>query len=218
MVLHVGLEVSGQQPHKRSGVGRVAAYWDRLEHEEHAAREVCVAVLVASDLAAQVIEPYLLAEDLLGARRTTAEKLSDRVDRRARVLTRWSLEHDHEIVVALAGHLVTAPRAHQNDGRVPIGLKLCNSLSTFDQAAFGQIASSPDAAEPNAGSNFQASDAAHLGHDGYAVSVLPLAIRRGERSSPSQRSGGAASSIHGTSRHRSRTAANRSSSSSVRGT
>jgi hypothetical protein len=130
-----------------------------LEHEEHAAREVCVAVLVASDLAAQVLEPYLLAENLLGARRTTAEKLSDRVDRRARVVTRQSLEHDHEIVVALAGRLATAPRAHQNDGRIPIRLKLCNSLPTFDQAAFGQISSSPDAAEPNAGSNFQASDA-----------------------------------------------------------
>jgi hypothetical protein len=38
-------------------VRRVAAYRDGLEHEEHPTCEICVGVLIASDLAAQIFKP-----------------------------------------------------------------------------------------------------------------------------------------------------------------
>jgi hypothetical protein len=116
-------------------VRRVAAYRDRLKHEEHPTGEIRVGVFIASDLAAQVFEPDLLSEDVLAAWETPAEQLGNGVDRRPRTFPASALEQDHEVVVALASHLAPAPRTHQDDGRIGIDAERLESLATLDQPA-----------------------------------------------------------------------------------
>src|SRR5215207_4037193 len=150
VMLDVGVEVAGEKRSPRSHLCPLAAHRHGLEDEQRAAREVGVGVLVAPDLASQVLEPYLRAEDLLGARRASAENLGHPIDSGVRVLASRSLEQNHEIVVALAGDLAATPRPHQHHGRSRVDLDGAKSLPALAESALGPAASGRYTREPRA--------------------------------------------------------------------
>ena len=104
---------------------------DRLEHEQHAASEVRVRVVVEAD-AQQVGGVDDLGEDALPAGRAEAAgvprealgHLGGGLLLGAPAAVRGEAAHEHEVVVVRAGgELVAPPGAHQHDGGVLVELR-----------------------------------------------------------------------------------------------
>lgn len=109
MILDVRGQVSGEERPPRPAVKRGAADRHRLEDEKHPPCEVRVAVLVATDLAAEILKRHALAEDPLDPGWPTAERGRHLLDRRSRIGPGRPLEQDDDVVIALASNLAPPP-------------------------------------------------------------------------------------------------------------
>lgn len=164
-MLDVGLEVARKQRPPRFQVHLLAAHRHGLENEEHATREVGVGVFVAPDLASQILEPYLRAEDLLAAGCASLEGRGHPIDGGLRVLPWRSLEQHHEVVIALARNLASTPRSHEDHGRSRVAIDRAESLAAFAESALCSAASGGYLVEPSAGGSLEASDTQFCVHD-----------------------------------------------------
>ena len=90
-------------------------------------------------------------------------------------------------------------------------------VRALGESALGLCTGRCDVGELKADGNFESTDATRRVHGRYRAGVSPTVINLVALSASSHRSGGRASSIHGTSRQRSSAGANSSSSASVSG-
>jgi hypothetical protein len=117
-----------------------------------------------ADFAAEIFQPYLCGEYLLSSRRPGADDPGGFLDRRSGIGATRTSEQHHEVVVALARDLTSAPGTGKNNSRVTIDVERGELLSALAKSAVSLSPRGRDVEELCARHLFETSDPASGAH------------------------------------------------------